>query len=145
MVHHPKVKWETVKKCLSYNPQTKQCLLCLNEKLEIATCKDHNLLNKRNEIISKRQLVQLSLIDFVGDFLFDGSEMGSLGTSSLSLLIFSTVSAGCGRYSSTISSTDNGLDSLVTTSLSKSTSRSASRLLGDKSWPSFAKLFQVKL
>ena len=36
-----------------YSPQTKRCLLCLNEKLEIAAYKEQNLLNKRNEIISK--------------------------------------------------------------------------------------------
>ena len=36
-----------------YNPQTKRCLLCLNEKLEIATYKEQNLLNKRNEVVSK--------------------------------------------------------------------------------------------
>ena len=51
--HHPKVKWEIVKKCVPYNPQTKRCLLCLNEKLEIAAYKEQNLLNKRNEIVSK--------------------------------------------------------------------------------------------
>ena len=51
--HHPKVKWEIVKKCGSYNPQTKHCLLCLNEKLEIDPYEEHNLLNKRNEIVSK--------------------------------------------------------------------------------------------
>ena len=51
--HHPKVKWEIVKKCVPYNTQTKHCLLCLNEKLEIAAYKEQNLLNKRNEIVSK--------------------------------------------------------------------------------------------
>ena len=51
--HHPQVKWETVKKCVPYNPKTKRCLLCLNEKLEIAAHKEPNLLNKRNEIVSK--------------------------------------------------------------------------------------------
>ena len=51
--HHPKVEWEIVKKCVPYNPQTKRCLLCLNEKLEIAAYKEQNLLNKRNEIVSK--------------------------------------------------------------------------------------------
>ena len=50
--------------------------------------------------------------------------MGLLGTSSPSLLIFSRVSAGCGRYSLTISSIDNDRDLLVATSLSKSTSPS---------------------
>ena len=51
--HHPKVKWEIVKKCVPYNPQTKRCLLCLNEKLDIAAYKEQNLLNKSNEIVSK--------------------------------------------------------------------------------------------
>ena len=51
--HHPKFKWEIVKKSIPYNQQTKRYLLCLNEKLEIATYKEHNLLNKRNEIVSK--------------------------------------------------------------------------------------------
>ena len=27
--HHPTVKWEIVKKCVPYSPQTKLCLLCL--------------------------------------------------------------------------------------------------------------------
>ena len=41
------------KNCVPYSPQTKRCLLCLNEKLEIAAYKEQNLLNKRNEIVSK--------------------------------------------------------------------------------------------
>ena len=52
-VHHQKVEWEIVKKCVPNSPQTKCCLLYLNEKLEIAACKEQNLLNKRNEIVSK--------------------------------------------------------------------------------------------
>ena len=52
-VHHPKVKWEIVKKCIPYNQHTKRCLLCLNKKLEIALYKEHNLLNKINEIESE--------------------------------------------------------------------------------------------
>ena len=51
--HYPKVKWKIVKKCVPFSPQTKRCLLCLNEKLEIAAYKEQNLLNKRNEIVSK--------------------------------------------------------------------------------------------
>ena len=51
--HHPKVRWEIVKKCVPYNPQTKRCLLCLNEKLEIAAYIEQNLLNKKTEIVSK--------------------------------------------------------------------------------------------
>ena len=63
----------------------------------------------------------------------DGGEMGSWRTSSSSLLIFSTVPAVCGRYSLTISSTDNGRNSLVAISLSKSTIPSVSRFSGAKS------------
>lgn len=48
-----KIKWEIVRQCVPYNPQTKRCLLCLNEKLEIASYQGDNLLNKRSEIISK--------------------------------------------------------------------------------------------
>ena len=51
--HDPKVKWEIVKNCVPYNPQTKPSLLCLNVKLEIAAYKEHTLLNKRKEIVSK--------------------------------------------------------------------------------------------
>ena len=40
-------------KYVPYSPQTKRCLLCLNEKFEIAAYKEQNLLNKRNEIVSK--------------------------------------------------------------------------------------------
>ena len=53
--HNPKVKGEIVKKCFPCNIQRKPCLLCLNEKLEIAACKEQSLLNKRNEIVSKSQ------------------------------------------------------------------------------------------
>ena len=51
--HHQKVKWEIVKKCAPYNPQTRRCLPRLNEKLKTAAYKEQNLLNKRNEIVSK--------------------------------------------------------------------------------------------
>ena len=39
-------------KCPSYNPNSKRCLLCLNEKYEIATYKGDNLLNQRTEIMN---------------------------------------------------------------------------------------------
>ena len=38
--------------CRPYYPNSKRCLLCLNEKYEIATYKGDNLLNKRTEIIN---------------------------------------------------------------------------------------------
>ena len=42
---------ENSEKCVPYNPETKRCLLCLKEKMEIAAYKEQNLLNKRNEIV----------------------------------------------------------------------------------------------
>ena len=51
------------------NPNSKRCLLCLNEKYKIATYKGNNLLNKRTEIIntcrhrSKYKLVNCETID----------------------------------------------------------------------------------
>ena len=37
--------------CRSYNPNSKRCLLFLNEKYEIAKYKGDNSLNKKTEII----------------------------------------------------------------------------------------------
>ena len=49
-----KITWKIIRICFSYDPNSKCCLLCLNEKYEIATYKEDNLLNKRtNEIIKK--------------------------------------------------------------------------------------------
>ena len=59
--------------------------------------------------------------------------MGSSGTSSSSLLPSSTVSIGYRSFSLTIWSKENGRDSLVATSLSKSTTPSASRFSRAKS------------
>ena len=47
-----KITWKIIRICPSYNPNSKCCLLCLNEKYEIATYKGDNLLNKRTEIIN---------------------------------------------------------------------------------------------
>ena len=41
----PNNAWEILRKHQTYNPNTKRCSLCLNEKLEIARYKGHNLLN----------------------------------------------------------------------------------------------------
>ena len=48
----PKITWRIITICRSYNPNSKRYLLCLNEKYEIATYKEGNLLNKRTEIIN---------------------------------------------------------------------------------------------
>ena len=47
------ISWEILRTHQSYKQNSKQCLLCLNEKLAIALHKDDNMLNKRSEIISK--------------------------------------------------------------------------------------------
>ena len=49
----PEVKWKILRKCFSYNPQSKRCVLCLSEKLEILENLGAHQLNKRNEIVSK--------------------------------------------------------------------------------------------
>ena len=49
----PKVTWRIIKKCAPFNTTKRKCYLCLNEKLEIASYKEDNLLNKRKELISK--------------------------------------------------------------------------------------------
>ena len=47
------ISWNAVKQYAAYNPVTKRCSLCLNEKLAILENVNNNLLNKRSEIISK--------------------------------------------------------------------------------------------
>ena len=50
---NPKVTWRILKKCSAYNPESKRCLLCISEKLEIAEYNGDNILNKRSEVVSK--------------------------------------------------------------------------------------------
>ena len=49
----PKITWRIIKHHAAYNPVSKRCNLCLSEKLYIAEYKGSNLLNKRDELISK--------------------------------------------------------------------------------------------
>ena len=49
----PEVTWRIIRKCASLNTTKINFYLCLNEKLEIASYKGDNLLNKRSELISK--------------------------------------------------------------------------------------------
>ena len=49
----PIVTWRIIKHHPAYNPISKQCTLCLSEKLHIAEYEGDNLLNKREEMISK--------------------------------------------------------------------------------------------
>ena len=65
----PKITWKIIRISRSYNLNSKRCILCLNEKYEIATYKGDSLLNKRTEIIntcrhrSKYKLVNYHTID----------------------------------------------------------------------------------
>ena len=49
----PVTTWKIVRRCSPYNPNSKRCYLCLNEKMEIATYRGNNLLNKKTKLISK--------------------------------------------------------------------------------------------
>ena len=49
----PKVTWRIIKKCAPFNTTKRKCYLCLNEKLQIASYKGDNLLNKRSKLINK--------------------------------------------------------------------------------------------
>ena len=47
------IRWSLLKKCHAYHPNTGTCNLCLMEKTLILTSSHMNLLNSRNEIMSK--------------------------------------------------------------------------------------------
>ena len=49
----PIVTWRIMRKCAPFNTTKRKCYLCLHEKLEIASYKGDNLLNKRSELINK--------------------------------------------------------------------------------------------
>ena len=49
----PVLVWKILGQYEASNVNTKRCLLCLNEKLQIAIYRGNNMLNKRTEIISK--------------------------------------------------------------------------------------------
>ena len=49
----PVLVWKILGQYQPYNVNTIPCLLCLNEKLQIAIYRRNNMLNKRTEIISK--------------------------------------------------------------------------------------------
>ena len=48
----PKITWKITRICPSYNPNSKRCRSCLNDKYEIAAYKGNNLLDKRTELIN---------------------------------------------------------------------------------------------
>ena len=61
----PKVSWSIFGKFPPYNPISKKCNLCLNEKLEIATYNGDNLLNKRSEVVSKCRHINKYKLDCI--------------------------------------------------------------------------------
>ena len=66
----PNITRKIIRICRAYNPNSKRCLLCLNEKYGIATYKEDNLSNKRTELIntcrhiSRYKLVNCKSIDW---------------------------------------------------------------------------------
>ena len=51
--YNPKVTWAVKNQFSAYNPHSKRCSLCLNEKFEILEDKEKNLLNEKSEVMSK--------------------------------------------------------------------------------------------
>ena len=49
----PEITWRIIRKCATFNTTKKKWYICLKEKLEIASYKGDNLLNKRSEFINK--------------------------------------------------------------------------------------------
>ena len=48
-----KISWSIFGRFPPYNPESKRCYLCLNEKVEIDMHKEKHLLNRRCELVSK--------------------------------------------------------------------------------------------
>ena len=48
----PILKWELIKKCRKYRAGDRDCLLCMEEKLAIASCKSRDMLNQRSEVLN---------------------------------------------------------------------------------------------
>ena len=48
----PSIRWRIIKQLPAYNLETKKCMLCLGEKIEILQREGENLLNKRSELVS---------------------------------------------------------------------------------------------
>ena len=48
----PILKWEVIKKCRNYKAGDRDCMLCVEEKLAIASCKSRDMLNQRSEVLN---------------------------------------------------------------------------------------------
>ena len=63
--NNSEIAWKIVRRCAPVNRTILKWKLCLNEKLEIATHHEKNLLNKRSELVSKcRHFNKLLLMNF---------------------------------------------------------------------------------
>ena len=49
----PVLEWKILGQYEPYNVNTKRCLLCLNERLQVVIYRGNNMLNKLTEIINK--------------------------------------------------------------------------------------------
>lgn len=56
------IKWSILANAPSYNPRSKICHLCLTEKVLILTSKSENILNQRNEMMSRCKHKQAFLL-----------------------------------------------------------------------------------
>ena len=48
----PILKWEVIKKCRKYRAGDKDCMLCNEENLDIASCNGRDMLNQRSEVLN---------------------------------------------------------------------------------------------
>ncbi|XP_047145701.1 uncharacterized protein LOC124818701 [Hydra vulgaris] len=64
----PIIKWKVIKRCEAYKPETKACKLCLHDKLEILSFNGNNLLNKKDEILSKCRHLNKFLLSSIAPF-----------------------------------------------------------------------------
>ena len=48
----PILKWKVRKKCRKYRDGDKDCMLCNEEKLAIASCNGRDMLNQRSEVLN---------------------------------------------------------------------------------------------
>ena len=59
----PIMKWEVIKKCRKYRAEDRSCLLCMEEKLAITSCKSRDMLNQRSEVLNSCSHKRAWLLD----------------------------------------------------------------------------------
>ena len=48
------MKWEVIKKYRKYRAGDKDCMLCNEEKLAVASCNGRDMLNQRSEVLNTK-------------------------------------------------------------------------------------------